>query len=140
MPEMKEMCTIVEGEHKGPEEKEYLVCLRSSYSDHWMICQGRRDTYEYIKECLFSDSCIDVDSSFVLVETHRLSDRRSLYKFVKYCQDMYDDNFDIDEYYYMDDSDDGDYEYSIDNGLSIDSDSRLSMQSIMDGEASAEEE
>lgn len=134
---MQEMCTIV-NEEKGPEEKEYLVCLSSSYEDHWSICIGRKEAYMYIKESLYADQCIDVEESFVLTETHRLNDRRSLYKFIKYCQELYNDGFEIDDYIITDTDDT--YKNNVDNELSIDIDSRLSMQSIMNGEASVEEE
>ena len=54
MSDMKEMCTIVH--KKDPEERVYLVCFRS-FNDHWMICEGRHDAYEFIKECFsFEDS------------------------------------------------------------------------------------
>lgn len=136
MSDMKEMCTIV---HKDPEERIYLVCFRSC-NDHWEICNGRRDAYELIKEYILNGMSIDLDDGFVLVETCTLSQRKPLVKFMKFCQSIYKDGFDISEYY--DSISENDYEDQQQNEVNnnLDSITRLSMQSILNGEIVGVEE
>ena len=83
---------------KDAEEKEYLICF--SYEDEdtmWHICKGRTETYEYIIDILQNSDCY-INDSFVLVEGAKLEERVSLYSFMKYCKNFYNDGFDIDEY------------------------------------------
>lgn len=136
MSDMKEMCTVV---HKpDPEEKKYFVCFRS-HTDHWMICDGRKDAYEYLKECIRDGMEIDLDDGFVLVETCTLNQRKSLVKFIKFCQNIYKDGFDIDDY--IDDYSETDYdhEYNAVNSDFTNNIDRLDMQSILNGETVIEE-
>ncbi|MBQ5520358.1 MAG: hypothetical protein IIT90_09720, partial [Clostridiales bacterium] len=73
---------------------------------------------------------IDLDDGFVLVETCTLDQRKSLLKFIKFCQGIYKDGFDIDEYY--DDYSEDEYEYEQQNEVNSDLNNvaRLDMQSI----------
>lgn len=84
---------------KDPEQKEYLVCLLMSYDNdtsyEWNIIRGRKNTYEYLKENIEN---IDFDDSFVLTEGVALEDRKTIYAFMKHCQDIFNDGFDIDDY------------------------------------------
>ena len=97
MPQLKEMVTIVKDQKKTPEEKQYLVCIRGKDggTDEWNILEGRTDAYEYIKANI---EYIDLDKSFILVENLPLSKRKSIFAFMKYVQDNYEDGFDIEDY------------------------------------------
>lgn len=118
---------------KTPEEKQYLLCIagKDGADDEWEIITGRTATYERIKESI---EYIDFELSFVLVETLTLSDRKSIYAFMKYVQDFYNDGFDIEDYIKGDWSE-SDYKASnnIDPSIDFNSDRRINMQSIMDG-------
>lgn len=91
------------------ENKIYLVCLTvSDYLDgnqRWKLCNGRTEAYEFIKSSLENeftdvDPLVDLDpiESFVLVDGLPLRDRKSVYAFMKYIQQYYDDGFDIEDY------------------------------------------
>lgn len=91
---MTEMVTIVDN-GKSKEEKEYLMCIRYLSDDYeWDIIKGRKNAYEYIKDIA---EYIDLDDSFVLVETLTLDKRINVYKFMKHVQNSYDDGFDIND-------------------------------------------
>ena len=119
---------------KSPEEKQYLICIAAKAGsgdyDLWDILTGRTEAYEFIKTNIYM---IDFERSFILVEGCKFEERKSIYAFTKYVQDMYQDDFDIDEYIKGDWSE---MDYKVDNDINliIDSASRLSMESIMDGE------
>lgn len=94
---LKEMVTIVKDQKKTPEEKQYLICIRGKDggTDEWNILEGRTDAYEYIKNNI---EYIDLDTSFILVENLPLAKRKSIFAFMKYVQDNYEDGFDIEDY------------------------------------------
>ena len=120
---MVEMVKVVP--EKDKEHKEYLICITfiSDGDYEWNIIKGRKNTYEYIKDMI---EYIDVDESFVLVEHLTLDKRISVYKFMKYAQDSYNDGFDIDEVVFVS---------SEDNNLIPEPNrENLSMESIMNGE------
>jgi len=97
-PEKRNMVSIVDNTkpYKSKEEKDYLVCITMLDGEQeWCILKGRLNTYEYIKDVAGD---IDLEESFVLVERLTLEERVSVYKFMKYAQDDYNDGFDIDEY------------------------------------------
>lgn len=92
------------------EEKDYLVCLWIKHIGDderlWEICHGRTEAYNYIKDQIVGNHMMDfqteifmtTDDSFVLVDGLPLKDRKSIYAFMKYVQQFYDDGFEIDDY------------------------------------------
>lgn len=134
MPEMKEMVKVVDNTKKHPENQQYLICIRtkpgSGEQDSWIIATGRTEAYEYIKENIDS---IDMEHSFILVESHILAKRKSIYAFMKYVGDFYEDSFDIEDYI-KGDWDEEDYKRNNDISLMIDNNERIDMQTIMNGE------
>ena len=122
-----------ESRAKSHEEKQYLICIAATPGsgdyDIWDIVIGRTNAYEFIKDNI---DMIDFERSFILVENCNLNQRKSIYAFVKYIQDLYNDGFDIDEYIKGDWSE---TDYKIDNDINImvDNSSRLSMENMMDG-------
>ena len=84
---------------KDPEEKQYLVCLLMEYSDdviyEWNLIRGRKAAYEYLQENIEE---INLEESFILTEGVKLEDRKTSYAFMKYCQSIFNDGFDIDNY------------------------------------------
>lgn len=131
---MKEMVKVVDNTKKHPEERQYLICIRakinSGAQDSWDIITGRTDAYEYIKANIDD---IDLDHSFVLVETVNLAERKSIYAFMKYAGDFYSDNFDIEDYI-KGDWDEMDYKTNNDISLIIDNEDRVNVQSFMNGD------
>ena len=130
MPELKEMVKIV----KSPEEKQYLICIagKDGAEDEWEIVTGRTNAYEKIKNSI---EYIDLEHSFILVETCTLDRRKTIYAFMKYAGEFYADGFDIEDYV-KGDWDESDYHAMNDmnEALEVSNSERLSMQSIMDGE------
>lgn len=130
MPELKEMVKIV----KSPEERQYLICIagKDGAEDEWEIVIGRTNAYEKIKNSI---EYIDLEHSFILVETCTLDRRKSIYAFMKYAGEFYADGFDIEDYV-KGDWDETDYRSMNDMNetLEINNSERISMQSIMDGE------
>lgn len=124
---------------KDPEEKQYLVCIKaiSNYdygNSEWEICFGRTEAREYIKSCI---DYIDFDHSFVLVESCNLTNRKSIYAFMKYIEPLYHDGFDIDDYVRGDWSEeDYDTNNSIDTSIYNHESmtNGVTMEQIMDGE------
>ena len=131
----KEMVRIVDNSkpYKNYEEKQYLICIAAPYSDSdiWNIVTGRTEAYEYIKEHI---DIIDFRDSFILVESCTLNERKSIYAFMKYAGQFYEDNFDIDDYIKGDWSE-SDYreDNGIDESLDISYSDRLNMADIMNG-------
>lgn len=67
---------------KSPEEKEYLLCIvDNSGGEWWYIASGRSDAVNYIQDQL---SAIDIDESFILVESVCLENRQTLRAFLNY--------------------------------------------------------
>ena len=71
----------------------YYLSLYLTSDKEWIICNGRTEAYESIKDVI---EIIDIETSFILVENLPLSKRISVYKFMKFVQDSYNDGFDID--------------------------------------------
>lgn len=111
---LKEMVTIVKDQVKTPEEKQYLICIRGKDggTDEWNVVEGRTEAYEYIKDNI---EYIDLEKSFILVENLPFAKRKSIFAFMKYVQDNYEDNFDIEDYVHGD-WDENDYKKL--NGIS----------------------
>ena len=131
MAEMKEMVKIVDNTKKHPESRQYLICIKSKGAqDSWEIVTGRTEAYEYIKENIDD---IDMEHSFILVESCSLAERKSIYAFMKYAGDFYEDSFDIEDYI-KGDWDESDYKRNNDMTLMIDKTERVDMQSFMDGD------
>ena len=139
--EMRQMIRHVKPDEprtKSHEEKQYLICIAAKPGDYdlWEIVIGRTNAYEFIKDNI---DIIDFDRSFILVEDCNLNQRKSIYAFVKYVQDLYNDGFDIEEYIKGDWSE---TEYQVDNDINImvDNSSRLSMAEMLNGEYEFKEE
>ena len=83
---------------QDPNQKIYLVCLRTGNGDYWDILEGRQEAWDYIKEHIMQDD-VDVEASFVLVDTVLLRKRVSVYDFIKYSEQFVNDpGFDIEDY------------------------------------------
>lgn len=130
MPEMKEMVKIVDNTKKHPESRQYLICISSQTQDSWVIVTGRTEAYNYIKENIDD---INMEHSFILVETCTLAERKSIYAFMKYAGDFYEDSFDIEDYI-KGDWDEEDYKRMNDISLMINKNERVDMESFMNGE------
>ena len=137
MQELKQMYDVVDKNRdidyeerervKDPEQREYLVLIAGKYeSDEWSIFIGRSEAYEYIKSEIDN---INLDQSFVLVETVTLRNRISVYAFMKKCESLYNDSFDIDEYVKGDWDEDEFRRNNVHTGfINV---NRMSMQNIM---------
>ena len=115
-------------------EKQYLICIagKDGADDTWDIVEGREEAYEYIKNAI---EFTDLERSFILVESAKFSDRKSIYAFMKYAESFFEDNFDIEDYV-KGDWNEGDYKEN--NGidsmfLNVSPTDRISMQELMDG-------
>ena len=131
---LKEMVKVVDNTKKHPESRQYLICIRakenSGAQDSWDFVTGRTEAYEYIKENIDD---IDLEHSFVLVESVTLAERKSIYAFMKYAGEFYSDGFDIEDYV-KGDWDEADYMRNNDISLMVNNQDRIDMQSFMDGE------
>lgn len=98
MAEKKQMVRVVDNTkpREDAEKKRYLLCIEENSGEKdWAIVIGRTAAYEWVKE---RAEFINFNESFILVETLKLAERKALYSFMKYAQDMYEDSFDIDDY------------------------------------------
>ena len=130
MPEMKEMVKVVDNTKKHPEDRWYLICIAGLSQDSWIIVKGRTEAYEYIKENIDD---INLDHSFILVDSVTLDKRASIYAFMKHVGDFYEDNFDITDYV-KGDWDETDYKSNNDISLMINNSDRIGMESFMNGD------
>ena len=85
MPEMRQM--IINTDKSKPYDdgrlKRYLICIKSKYSeDSWDFIEGREDAYEYIKDRIDD---IDFETSFIVVSSQKIDDRKSIYAFMNYA-------------------------------------------------------
>ena len=148
--ENKQMYELVKPEvkllqNKSPEEKEYLVCLNFDDNDtgtrQWNIYKGRTETYERIKEQLYTfdfgitGDALDIYESFILVEGAKLEERVRLYDFMKHCEKFYNDGFNIDDYINHEDDTESD---NIANQDRVDT-NLLNMIAIMNNECSQQD-
>ena len=102
---------------KDPEDKIYIIFIvpeigeyESNFSPtpnvtvdgEFVICRGRTDVYTSIVELLESqleELSIDILESKVLVEGLSCTQSVSIYKFMKYCESIYENqDFNIEEY------------------------------------------
>lgn len=126
---------------KDHEEKRYLICIEETDGQRdWCIVIGRTAAYNHIKDTI---DTINFEESFVLVETLKLADRKSLYSFMKYAQDFYEDGFDVDDYI-RGDFDEGDFlrnsnqeDGELMQAINNAGNDRLNMASFMNGEIKA---
>lgn len=130
MPELKEMVKIVDNTKKHPENRQYLICIAGLNQDSWIIVTGRTEAYEYIKSNIDD---INLEHSFILVESCVLAERKSIYAFMKYAGEFYSDGFDIEDYI-KGDWDEMDYKMNNDISLMIDNKDRVNMESFMNGD------
>lgn len=83
---------------KSPEVKEYLVLYEyiEDKTTEFTFITGRTQTYEFLKSIIDK---IDLDNSYVIVESVKISDRITVYEFLKMCKDrqLFNDDFDVDE-------------------------------------------
>lgn len=103
---------VIPSSAKSPEEKQYcvifksyLIVLRSQMADNEMeidgeaiIIKGRHRVFEKIKEYLDEDAqnAVDIRNSMVMVEGVDAAGAVSLYRFIKLCNNCYQDEA-IDE-------------------------------------------
>ena len=130
MAELKEMVKVVDNTKKHPEDRQYLICIAGTTQDSWVIITGRTEAYEYIKENIDD---INMEHSFILVETLTLAERKSIYAFMKYAGEFYSDGFDIEDYI-KGDWDENDYKRNNDISLMVDNVERIDMESFMNGD------
>ena len=134
MAELKEMVKIVDNTKKHPEDRQYLICIKakpeSGVEDSWIIVTGRTAAYDHIKECIDD---IDLEHSFILVEQVKLSERASIYSFMKHVGEFYSDGFDIEDYV-KGDWNEMDYKRDNDIALMIDKTERVDVESFMNGD------
>lgn len=95
---------------KGPEDKVYMVSICSreedelpsqvidgylgvKYNYETILCVGRSNALEYIREYIENDFCtaIDIENSFVLVDGVSFDKRITLHRFIEYCNSKYQD-------------------------------------------------
>ena len=118
----------------NPENKVYLLCIagKDGADDSWELITGRTELYETIKNSI---DFIDLDRSFVLVESAKLENRKSIVAFMKYAEQFFQDSFDIDDYI-KGDWDESDYRKinDIDNSFVANSNDKLDMENFMNGE------
>lgn len=84
---------------KSPEVKEYLLLMeyKETGENEYKFIIGRTETYKFIKDIIDE---LDIDESFVIVESVKIKDRITVYEFMRMCKDrnLFDDDFDINEY------------------------------------------
>ena len=122
---------------KNPENKQYLICIASlpgsGEPDEWVLVTGRRAAYDKIRESI---DYINLEESFILVESCTLKDRKSIYAFMKYVEIFYNEGFDIDDYVKGDWSEDY-YQKNNDidqDFLNASSAEKFSMENVMNGD------
>lgn len=105
----------------------------------WDIVEGRLEAWEYIKDkCMYTN--VNVEESFILVDTLTLNKRKPIYNFMKYTESMIEntDGFDIEDYVkgdVIESTEDGNTEQeSASNDETADR--QFSMQSLMNGDYS----
>lgn len=134
--QLVKMASVVK---QNPDNKVYLICLRTNEGDMWDIVEGRYEAWEYIKDkCIYHG--VNVEESFILVDSLTLPKRKSVYDFMKYTETLLEDTegFDIEDYV------DGDVVESTEPEAEIvESDispnAQLSMQDFMNGSYSTQD-
>lgn len=120
---------------KDPENKVYLLCIagKDGANDSWDLIIGRTELYETIKNSI---EYIDLDRSFVLVESAKLENRKSIVAFMKYAERFFEDSFDIEDYIKGDwDEDDYRKNNEIDSMFMINNhDKALEMKNFLNGD------
>lgn len=118
---------------KDSEERVYLLCIagKDGGEDYWELVTGRTDAYTTIKDTI---EFIDLERSFILVETAKLMDRKSIVAFMKYAEQFYNDSFDIDDYIKGDwNEEEYQQQNDIDNLFLSNDNNKLEMENFMDG-------
>ena len=130
--EKQPMVVNVDKKKKSFEEKEYLICIECMSGDlFWEVVKGRTEAYSRIKYTIYVDA-VNFDTSFILVEGKSITERVSLYAFLKHVQDYFEDGFDIDDYVKGDfDEEEFRKNNNISEAMSISNDERLDMKDIM---------
>lgn len=124
---------------ENPEDKVYLICLRTDSGDFWDIIEGRQAAWEYIKDkCIYNN--VNVLESFVLVDSLVLRKRKSIYDFMKYSEQFIrdPDGFDIEDYVNGDVVESTEYESRLDGMENNESSSSL-MQDMMNGNVNTQD-
>jgi hypothetical protein len=101
---------------KDPEDRVYVIFIVSKIGEHYCsyidstninvngefsLTKGRSDAYEYIKNILENDKegNISIEDSMVLVEGTSCTNWISVYRFMKYCEKFFtDEYFNIEDY------------------------------------------
>ena len=138
MAEKKRLYTVVDHDKdikfersiKDPEEKLYLICISTMEYDMWNLVYGRSNTREYIIDNIED---INFEESFVLVEGVDLTERVSIYAFMKHIERFFpNDPFDIEDYIKGDWSEDEYMKHNdIDPIYSNANSNNLSMEELM---------
>lgn len=86
---------------KDPNEREYLLLYvgqdeNKEEDKTFMFITGRKAIYDYIKNMI---DYIDPEESKVLVEGEKMEGMVTVYLFMKYAQDIFDDGFAIEDYF-----------------------------------------
>lgn len=135
----QEKVVMARVEKQNPEDKVYLICLRTDSGDFWDIIEGREAAWEYIKDkCIYNN--VNVLESFILVDSLVLRKRKSVYDFMKYSEQFINDpdGFDIEDYVNGDVVESTEYESRLDGIESNESSSSL-MQDMMNGNISTQD-
>lgn len=92
-------------------EKSYMILyfatepVSKEEEKSWHVAVGREEAYNFIKGMI---SCIDLESTKVVVGGTTYEDAKNAYQFMKYIsQFMNDPTFNIDEYYTPDEDEKG---------------------------------
>lgn len=96
--ENKKAMQQIEIEMKKRKEKKYIIMYVMSNDDEerrWMPCTGRDAARDFIK--IIVDE-IDIKKSLVLVDNVALKNSVNVYTFMKKMAELYDDEFDIEDY------------------------------------------
>ena len=131
----KFLCEIIDDVPGDNNDKTYLICIRTDSDDYWEIVEGRKEAWDYIKDkCMYHN--VNMDESFILVNTVNLDKRKPIYTFMKYSEDFINDPdaFDIDDYINNDESSEN---HEVIN--TIDESNSLDMENIMNGMYNAKE-
>lgn len=117
---------------KNAEDKVYLLCIagKDGAEDSWELITGRTELYDTIKNSI---DFIDLQKSFVLVESAKLENRKSIVAFMKYAEQFFNDSFDIEDYI-KGDWDEEEYRKNNDIDTSfIANNDRLDMEDMLNG-------
>ena len=97
----KDYDKILASRFKNPEEKQYIILVRSEDPNSdgiFLECIGRSSAYKEAKE-LAMGNMIDLNNSIILVEGNTLETSISVLRFLKAMQNIFADGFNVEEYW-----------------------------------------